>query len=135
MKELKREIAESCSDNMGLDELSRLRFMEAVLKEGLRMYPPVVNGLPRIAARGGVMVGDHLVPQGTTMSVQHYSSYRYETNFKHPDTYRPERWLGNPEFKDDNLAALEPFSVGPRSCIGKVCELEMFLPGTKLTCC
>lgn len=30
--------------------------------------------------------------------------------------FRPERWLGDPEFKDDRLGALEPFSTGPRNC-------------------
>ncbi|KAK3056238.1 hypothetical protein LTR09_002745 [Extremus antarcticus] len=40
-------------------------------------------------------------------------------HFKNAYEFHPERWLGDPEYKDDNLDALEPFSVGPRNCLGK----------------
>jgi cytochrome P450 len=45
-----------------------------------------------------------------------YSSTR---NFKDPEKYHPERWLGDEHFADDEKAALQPFSTGPRDCIGK----------------
>ena len=41
-------------------------------------------------------------------------------HWKNPYEFHPERWLGDPEYKDDHLDALEPFSVGPRNCLGKV---------------
>jgi cytochrome P450 len=41
-------------------------------------------------------------------------------NFKDPQSYIPERWLdNNPQFASDNREALQPFSIGPRNCIGK----------------
>ena len=36
-----------------------------------------------------------------------------------PFSYRPERFLGDPEFSDDKLDALQPFAVGPRNCLGR----------------
>ena len=39
-----------------------------------------------------------------------------------PDTWDPERWLEGPaaaKYRDDDKAALQPFSLGPRGCIGK----------------
>ena len=107
-------------DDMTLEALARLPILEATLKEGLRMYPPVPIGLPRIAPSGGMMVGEHFVPEGTSIAVHQLSTYQNENNFKEPAEFRPERWLGDSEFADDKLDALEPFSIGPRNCLGKV---------------
>lgn len=124
MAELQNEIrtAFTSLDDLSLEELPRLPVLEATLKEGIRMYPPVPTGLPRLSPPGGMMVGEYHVPEGTSISVHQLSSYRDEDNFKHASQFRPERWMGDVEFKDDNQGAFEPFSVGPRNCIGKVCQ-------------
>jgi len=109
-------------EEMHLEPLARLPMLEAVLKEGIRMYPPVAIGLPRVSPIGGMVVGEHFVPEGATVYVHHLATYKEEKYFKHPDQFRPERWLGGAEFKDDKLDAFEPFSIGPRNCLGKVCH-------------
>lgn len=113
-------------DDLSLEALPRLPILDATLKEGIRMYPPVPIGLPRVSPPGGMMVGEYHVPEGTSISVHQLSSYRNEDNFKHPYEFRPERWMGDAEFKDDNLGAFEPFSVGPRNCLGKVCQPPLY---------
>ena len=43
-------------------------------------------------------------------------------NFRDPDKFDPERWLegaGNGKYANDKLDASQPFSFGPRNCIGK----------------
>jgi len=55
----------------------------------------------------------------TTISMQQYVSYRLRSNFHRPEEFLPQRWLGDVEFADDNRAALQPFAVGPRNCIGR----------------
>jgi cytochrome P450 len=122
MKKLKEEIrsAFSGSDDLHLEDLARQKYLMAVLQEGLRMYPPVPTILPRMVPAGGMMVdGDKFLPEGTWVGVHQLSTYRMEEHFKHANEFHPERWLGGPEFKDDHLDALEPFSVGPRNCLGK----------------
>jgi cytochrome P450 len=49
------------------------------------------------------------------------TTYHSEKNFFEPESFVPERWLPNPPelYKNDNRAALNPFSTGPRGCIGK----------------
>lgn len=42
-----------------------------------------------------------------------------DANFTEPFAFRPERFLGDPKYAGDSLDALQPFSVGPRNCIGK----------------
>ena len=42
-----------------------------------------------------------------------------------PDDFIPERWLGqDSRFKDDNRDAFQPFSTGPRNCIGRSLALH-----------
>lgn len=48
-------------------------------------------------------------------------AYHSPLNFNRPKSFRPERWLpeGQDEFRSDSKNVFEPFSVGPRNCIGK----------------
>jgi cytochrome P450 len=46
--------------------------------------------------------------------------YQDPKNFAEPKSFIPERWLGEDErFANDDKAALNPFSYGPRNCLGK----------------
>ncbi|KAF2768179.1 cytochrome P450 [Teratosphaeria nubilosa] len=107
-----------------IERLQALPYLHACIEEGLRMYPPVSNGLPRIVPAGGVTIEGHEVPAGTKVYTTHLAVYRNAENFRHPYTFFPERWLPReyPEarpFVNDRKGALQPFSFGPRSCLGK----------------
>lgn len=107
-------------EDLHLEPLAKQKYLMAVLQEGLRMYPPVPSELPRVVPEGGAVVCGEWIPAGTRVGVHHLATYRNEALFRKPYEFHPERWLGDPEFKDDQLDALEPFSVGPRNCLGKV---------------
>jgi cytochrome P450 len=53
------------------------------------------------------------------------AAYWLPRNFHDPDAFHPERWLPesttnhSSQFYNDNRAALQPFSIGPRNCIGR----------------
>jgi len=121
MEKLTKEIRSAFTtfDDLTLEKLAHQKYLMAVLQEGLRMYPPVPIALPRTVPAGGTILDGKFVPEGTVVGVHHLSTYRMETIFKHANEFHPERWLGDPEFKDDHLDALEPFSTGPRNCLGK----------------
>jgi cytochrome P450 len=52
--------------------------------------------------------------------VTHLATYRNPNNFREPYSFIPERWLpGNQDFATDKKHALQPFSLGPRGCLGK----------------
>ena len=55
------------------------------------------------------------------MAVHQWSTYRSSTNFADPDTFDPERFLPSPpqKYRNDDRAALQPFLLGPRGCLGK----------------
>jgi len=40
-------------------------------------------------------------------------------NWKDPFDFRPERFMGDAHYASDKLDALQPFSLGPRNCIGR----------------
>ncbi|KAI0155736.1 cytochrome P450 ClCP1 [Pestalotiopsis sp. NC0098] len=108
------------SDNdITLAKVSRLDYMLACLEETMRLYPPVPIGLPRIVPKGGRIVGGVYLPEGTHVAIWQRSLYRNPAYFKDPDSFCPERFLGDPRFAGDERDMLQPFHVGKRNCIGR----------------
>ena len=109
------------AEDITLTSTGHLPYLHACLEEGLRLYPPVPTALPRKTPKEGAVIGDVYVPGGTSVAVPQYASYHSEKNFFEPKTFVPERWLPNPPeaYKNDNFEIFQPFSTGPRGCIGK----------------
>jgi cytochrome P450 len=94
-----------------------LPYLNAVIGEGMRLDPPVVIGLPRVVPGDGDMVCGRWVPGGTYVTYNQYSANRQSYNFRHPNSFIPERFL-NLDPKSDNMAGLQPFGIGRHVCIG-----------------
>ena len=78
-----------------MKRLTRLnRFLQACVKEALRIFAPVPMGLPRIAPKGGLVIGDRTIPEGTVVSVSpwviHYSKELWGED---AHQFNPDRWL------------------------------------------
>ncbi|KAI5925904.1 cytochrome P450 [Camillea tinctor] len=106
-------------NDMSFDTLANLKYLTACLKEGLRIYPPIPVGSPRVVSGGGQIITGRWVPSGTRVSVHHWSTYHSPANFKNHGSFVPERWLGDPLYANDKLDAHQPFSWGPRNCLGQ----------------
>ncbi|KAI1115913.1 cytochrome P450 [Nemania sp. NC0429] len=121
LRKLEQEVrsAYRSEDEITLTSVGRLTYMLACLNESLRRYPPVVTGMPRVTPRGGGMVDGAFVSQGTIVSVFQYAVNHDEHYWKAPNTFAPERWLDDPNYKGDQLDAMQSFSVGPRNCVGR----------------
>lgn len=101
---------------------TKLPYMLACLDEALRRYPPVPVGLPRVVPKGGRTFLGRFVPEGTHVGIWQYATNHSAANWTDPEAYRPERFLGGDEgakYRDDKKEALQPFSFGPRNCIGR----------------
>ncbi|TRX94632.1 hypothetical protein FHL15_004404 [Xylaria flabelliformis] len=106
-------------DEIDLISVNGLNYMLACLNESLRLYPPNPAGLPRVVPKGGNNVAGHWIPQDTSVAIWQLAANYSSRNFTKPEEFHPERFLGDPEFAKDDLAAVQPFSVGPRNCIGR----------------
>ncbi|KAL9035067.1 MAG: hypothetical protein Q9214_006759 [Letrouitia sp. 1 TL-2023] len=116
LKKLQDEVrgAFQSADEITLYLVGRLPYMEAVITESLRMYPPVPALLPRMTGPEGDFIDGHFVPANL-------ATYHASANFTDPKSFVPERWLAEtPErYCRDSKAALQPFSIGPRNCLGR----------------
>lgn len=92
-----------------------LPYLKAVIEEGLRLYPPIAAGLPRVSP--GETVDGHFIPKGVLVNVNPWVATHLEDNFRDAFAFIPERWL-DPECKDDKFAS-QPFLLGSRVCLGR----------------
>ena len=105
-----------------LADTDKLPFLDAVLKETLRMYPINAGSQPRVSPPGKstTMYGLE-IPPGTVCEMQALSVNRDPEVFESPDEFNPERWMiprESPKFKELNRQ-LWSFSSGQRMCIGQ----------------
>lgn len=116
-------------DDISMLSTQRMRYLNAVLEEGMRLYPPVPACVPRWVPAKGEEIEGRWVPGGTAVGCPQLATGHAEHNFKRAKEFIPERWLELPpgsEFANDDKAAMQPFSMGPRNCIGKAYVLFLF---------
>ncbi|KAL6704174.1 hypothetical protein ACN47E_008734 [Coniothyrium glycines] len=109
----------SSDEEMTIENTDRLPYLAGVLEEGLRLYSPAVPGFPRQVPRGGAIIDGKFVAQGVSVAVNHYAAYHSHLNFERPLEFIPERFIDVSAFPNDRREVLQPFSVGPRNCIGR----------------
>ncbi|KAK0119808.1 hypothetical protein ONS95_011240 [Cadophora gregata] len=97
---------------------AQLQYLHACVEETFRVYPPVPMELNRVTPPEGATIDGVFVPGNKSVATSHLATYHSSRNFKDPLEFHPERFLGDKRYADDNMAALQPFSVGPRNCIG-----------------
>ena len=101
-------------------------YLQATIKEAMRVHPSVGMMMERHVPKGGVMICGKFIPEGTTVvGINPWVVARDETTYgEDVDTFRPERWL---EAKEEQLKAMEraslAFGAGSRVCIGKSISL------------
>ncbi|MEM7178167.1 MAG: cytochrome P450 [Pseudomonadota bacterium] len=109
------EAAEVFGANPAFSDLRRLAFTRDVLRETLRLYPPVPMMI-REAARATEMRGKSVAP-GAPVILSPWHLGRHERLWDQPHVFDPDRWQ-RPETKEPGRTAYLPFSAGPRVCPG-----------------
>eukprot|EP00899_Mesostigma_viride_P024846 jgi/Mesvir1/5546/Mv15577-RA.2 len=93
-------------------------FVEAVINEALRLYPPA-STMARVAQEDTV-IGGHKVAAGTWVFVPALPMNKDPAIYPDPDVFRPERFLYDKEGsgKAKFAGQFNPFGMGPRMCLG-----------------
>ncbi|KAK5169776.1 uncharacterized protein LTR77_005754 [Saxophila tyrrhenica] len=119
-QKLKDEIRSSFTNEseMTNENLMKLPYMNACIEEGLRIHPPVPTGLLRTVPKDGDTIDGMWVPGGTSVAVSSWAAAHNPKNFSDCDIFVPERWTSK-EYEADFKKGMQPFSLGPRGCIGK----------------
>ncbi|KAL7917357.1 cytochrome P450 [Trichoderma austrokoningii] len=99
--------------------LQSCSYLQACIDETLRKAPPNAVPLWRDVQDGGAMIDGTFLPAGTTVGVAGYSLHHNDKYFANPATFDPERWMPNNPQEHVARRACAPFSIGPRSCMGK----------------
>ncbi|GKT64112.1 cytochrome P450 monooxygenase [Colletotrichum tofieldiae] len=109
LKRLQEELRYTFQQHSEIDGESTksLKYLNAVIEEGMRIFNPAAFGLPR-----------------TIIAAATHVTSRDERWFYKAKEFHPERWLSVDHpyhdftFNNDQKEASKPFSIGPRSCIG-----------------
>ncbi|SPJ72161.1 related to pisatin demethylase / cytochrome P450 monooxygenase [Fusarium torulosum] len=102
-------------------ELQSLPFLDACIKESLRLDPPFATALERIVPAEGATICGHFFPGGSLVGMNPYITNRYRPTWgEDADLWRPSRWLEGDTANVRKLeASLLSFGAGTRTCLGQ----------------
>ncbi|PGH09797.1 hypothetical protein GX51_00484 [Blastomyces parvus] len=119
----------SSLDEIKAKALNNIPYLRACLDEGMRLSPVVPAYLPRQVLPGGLTIDKDHFPAGTVVNTPPYTINHNEEYYPDPFSYRPERWIVDPNVADGDISsasnvalvrsAFTTFLLGPRGCAGK----------------
>ncbi|KAK5655564.1 hypothetical protein OQA88_5495 [Cercophora sp. LCS_1] len=103
-------------------EARQLPYLQAVIREGLRLYPPATAVLPKVSNKDQVVCGV-IIPAGTNVAWAPWTFLRDTKTFgADAEVFRPERWLDIPaeKYRAMDQVVMMEFASGSRwECLGK----------------
>ncbi|KAK3006235.1 hypothetical protein RJ639_016806, partial [Escallonia herrerae] len=115
----KAELAKVIGPNRNFQEsdIDSLPYLQAVVKETLRLHPPIPFLVPRKAIQDANFMGYH-IPKNTQVFVNAWAIGRDPEYWDDPSAFKPERFLGSKiDYKGQNFEFI-PFGAGRRMCAG-----------------
>ncbi|KAL1863957.1 hypothetical protein VTK73DRAFT_6277 [Phialemonium thermophilum] len=109
-------------------EASKMPYLQAVIKEAMRIHPAVGLLIERYVPPAGCEIAGTWLPGGTKVGINPWVLHRNKEVYgQDADVFRPERWL---EAEPERLKVMErsflAFGSGSRTCIGRhISMLEM----------
>jgi len=102
-------------------EARKMPYLQAVIKEGLRIHPPITGLLAKMVNPGGEVIKGRFVPGGTAIGHCVWGIERNEVFGEDVDDFRPERWLEAEEGRRKEMERTMElvFGSGRWGCLGK----------------
>ena len=97
--------------------LDRLRYLKAVVKETLRLHPPIPLLVPREPPNDAEILGHH-VPARTRVVINAWAIGRDPATWDRAEEFVPERFLDSAVDYRGQDFELIPFGAGRRGCPG-----------------
>lgn len=97
------------------EQVQQLTYLDLVIKETLRLYPPIHVGNRRAAE--DIEVQGYCVPENTRVMYSIYLAHRDKAHWDDPESFCPARFERQRESKQPPFTYV-PFGGGPRNCIG-----------------
>ncbi|PYI33243.1 cytochrome protein [Aspergillus indologenus CBS 114.80] len=137
---LRREIDDfteqnRCSARVTFKESQAMPYLQAVMKEAIRLHS--ATGLPlwREVPAGGAEISGYHFPEGSVVGVNTWVAHYDEGVFPDARSFRPERWIeaekGDPARLQLMNEMYMPFGLGSRTCLGKhisILEMSKLIP-------
>ncbi|KAK9693388.1 hypothetical protein K7432_013940 [Basidiobolus ranarum] len=105
-----------------ISQVSKLKYTNQVLKETLRMYPPV-SSLQKYCIKDCILPLGYKIEKDTVAQINIYSLHYNPDFWPEPEVFNPDRFSSAEESKRHPYAWL-PFSSGPRACLGTQFALQ-----------
>ena len=125
LEEIQRAIGER---GPGLEDLPGLEFTTRIIKESLRLYPPIWAVERRTVADDEI--GGYRISAGSSVFISPYALHRHPLFWENPETFDPDRFTLDRSKNRPHLAYI-PFGAGPHQCIGSplaMLEARLILP-------
>lgn len=119
LNKAKAELAQAVGSDRTFeeDDIANLPYLKAVIKETLRLHPPIPFLIPRRAMEDTDFQGYH-IPKDTQVLVNAWAIGRDPEVWDEPWSFKPERFLGSTvDYKGQNYELI-PFGAGRRMCAG-----------------
>ena len=121
MTKVQEELKEVVGLNNNVEEfhLSKLTYLNAVIKEMFRLHPPGALLIPHCPSQSTI-VGGYTIPKGATIFVNVWAIQRDPSFWENPLEFIPERFLNRSDESQSyfNSSHYFPFGSGRRMCPG-----------------
>lgn len=98
-------------------------YLRACIYETMRLSPPAGGAMWREVDKGGAVIDNNYVAAGFDVGTSMYAIHHNEAYYPNPYQFIPERWIPGPSTSVEDVekahSAWNPFSLGPRGCIGR----------------